>query len=74
MEVLIIKKINNGYIVDSNSSFNNKKDLITYHPDWISIIKHIDGVWGEIEREVLRVREKDKKQVRTEVTQPTKEG
>lgn len=72
VDKVCIEKLRNGWLV-SDSWYTPDKTLAAYHPDWISIIKNLDGVYAEVERDILRNREKAiKEQVREEITPATK--
>lgn len=59
-----IKNIVAGYTVTTFSLTANKY-LTTFHTNWLSILKHLDKVYGEVDRLILaeRAEKKNKEQV-----------
>lgn len=51
-----IEEINNGFL--TRSWRRTSSDIIVnYHKDISEVIKHLDTVWGAIDREIKKIRE-----------------
>lgn len=73
VDKVTIQKIVNGFTLSSDWYAQNSNTV--FCKDWLAIIKHLDGIYGNVERELINIREeKAKEQIRSKDIQAAKES